>query len=236
MYGISWVSVCQTTPSPPSPTHTHPPPLPPPTHTSPPPKTHTRPLCSSQLLPLFYVPLYCLYTHTHTHTEHTPLPAAGPSLSLLAGAWPTALKTGSSRQHSSAHHPHSRDPPTGTLLPPETQPPPPVAATTTTTTPQIPNGGIKIPYDVSKDAQNPGCYIYRARAGGFHLRPACGSIMGVPGSRAGPSCRHTRCQSSTPAATACPRCVYGLHSSTYRPVCQPSHSPPCRPAPPHTHR
>lgn len=30
---------------------------------------------------------------------------------------------------------------------------------------QIPNGGIKIPYDVSKDAQNPGCYIYRARGG-----------------------------------------------------------------------
>jgi len=29
----------------------------------------------------------------------------------------------------------------------------------------IPSGGIKIPYDVSKDAQNPGCYIYRARSG-----------------------------------------------------------------------
>jgi hypothetical protein len=29
----------------------------------------------------------------------------------------------------------------------------------------IPNGGVKIPYDVSQDAQNPGCYIYRARGG-----------------------------------------------------------------------
>jgi len=30
---------------------------------------------------------------------------------------------------------------------------------------QLPSGGIKIPYDVSKDTQNPGCYIYRARSG-----------------------------------------------------------------------
>jgi hypothetical protein len=29
----------------------------------------------------------------------------------------------------------------------------------------VPNGGVRIPVDVSKDAQNPGCYIYRARAG-----------------------------------------------------------------------